>query len=78
MNEEEQIKLKARIDFLQIGYLVLFGGSLVMLAIQWTVPAMRGQGRIVWFVLLASAFGVRRYRTSLINRYNAGIDGRLQ
>jgi hypothetical protein len=78
MEDAERTQLKAKIDQLQTVYFVLFFGSLVVLALQWFVIGWGNGGRLIWFVLLASAVGTRIYRTSLVNRYNADLGGRLQ
>jgi hypothetical protein len=78
MDDAERTSLKAKIDQLQTVYIVLFGGSLVVLALQWFVIGWGNGGRLLWFVLLGSAVGTRIYRTSLVNRYNADLGGRLQ
>jgi hypothetical protein len=50
MDDRERASLKAKIDQLQIVYIVLLGG----------------------------AVATRFYRTSLVNRYNADLSGRLE
>ena len=78
MEEAERTALKAKIDQLQTGYFVLFGGSLVVLALQWFVLGWSNGTRLVWFLLLGGAVATRLYRTSLVNRYNADLSGRLE
>jgi len=78
MEEAERVTLKAKIDQLQTVYFVLFGGSLVVLALQWFVVGWGNGWRLLWFVLLGGAVATRLYRTSLVNRYNADLGGRLQ
>ncbi len=78
MDDAERTRLKAQIDQLQLAYSVLFGGSLVVLALQWFVIGWGNGGRLLWFLLLGGAVATRLYRTSLVNRYNADLGGRLE
>jgi hypothetical protein len=65
MTAQEIASLKSTIGALQIGYFVLFGISLAMIAYN--------SGTVIWALTLVSAVGVRLYRTSLVNKYNAAI-----
>jgi hypothetical protein len=73
MDEREQ--LRSRIGMLQTVYLVLFVGSLILLAVNWGVLGHTTMGTIAWAVALGSAVAVRLYRTSLVNKYNALVSG---
>jgi hypothetical protein len=78
MNDAELAALKEKIDQLHTLYFVLFSGSLVVLALQWFVIGRGTVASLVWVLLLGGAVAVRVYRTSLVNRYNAHVNGRLQ
>ena len=78
MDDAERASLKAKIDRLQTVYAVLFGGSLVVLALQWLVVGWGNGWRLLWFLCLGGAVAVRTYRTSLVNRFNADRGGPLQ
>jgi hypothetical protein len=70
--------LKERIDQLHTLYHVLFGASLVVLALEWFVIGFGPVGRVLWLVSLGGAVAVRAYRTTLVNRYNAEVTGTLE
>jgi hypothetical protein len=78
MNDAELAALKEKIDQLHTLYFVLFSGSLVVLALQWFVIGRGLLTSLLWMLLLGGAVAVRFYRTSLVNRYNAHINGQLQ
>jgi S1-C subfamily serine protease len=67
-------KMKSTIDLLQKVYMVLFGISLVLLVGSWTVAMPSGSG-LAWAVALGGAVLTRLYRTSLVNKYNARLQG---
>jgi hypothetical protein len=78
MDDAALAALKQKIDQLQTLYFVLFSASLVILALQWFVIGRGTLSSLLWILSLGGAVGVRVYRTSLVNRYNAHINGQLQ
>ena len=76
MTDDEMTALKSRIASLQTVYFVLFAGSLAMLAFEYMV-FRNTLTVVVWVLLLGGAVATRLYRNSLVNKYNAELDGRL-
>ena len=64
-DEMQLAALKKKIDALQKVYLVLFLGSLALIAFNRT--------KLIWALLLGSAVCTRLYRQSQVTRYNAII-----
>jgi hypothetical protein len=78
MNNDNLLKLRARICLLQKIYAMLFLGSLLMLMLMWFVVGRTPFTYGVWIVLLGGAVLVRLYRTSLVNKYNETTTGQLR
>ncbi|HEY4119505.1 MAG TPA: hypothetical protein VGM56_16670 [Byssovorax sp.] len=76
MTDDEMASLKSRISSLQKVYFVLFIGSLAVLAFEYLV-LRNPLTMVVWVLMLGGAVATRLYRNSLVNKYNAELDGRL-
>lgn len=75
MDEREIEALKTRIEMLKTLYAVLFGASLAMLVMEWTILGPGLLIKVMWALTLGGAVGTRLYRSSLVNKYNAAIAG---
>jgi hypothetical protein len=69
----ELAALKSKIDLLRIVYVVLFFGSLVIIALQVT-GGVRGM-TIPWALSLGGAVATRLVRSSMVNKYNGLLAG---
>jgi hypothetical protein len=69
----ELASLKSKIDALRILYVVLFFGSLVIIALQVTA-GLRGM-TVPWALLLGGAVTTRLVRSSMVNKYNSLVAG---
>ena len=72
--DADLMKLKSTIDLLQKVYMVLFGISILLIVARWTIE-MPAASTVAWAVALGGAVLVRLYRTSLVNKYNAKLQG---
>jgi hypothetical protein len=75
--EREREELQGRIKTLQMVYLVVFLGSCGAALVNFVVlPAPVGALHIAFWIGLATSVGIRIYRSSLVNRYNALVMGK--
>lgn len=72
----EEDRLRSTAGLLQKAYVVLFGSSLAMIALQAAVTGFTGGTELLFAILLGSAVGCRLKRNSVINRLNQLVHAR--
>ncbi len=71
---DDLVRLKKKIDVLQILYVILFIGSLVLLVANWQTRAASSM-HVMWAVVLGSAVLTRIYRQTVVAKYNSAVAG---